>query len=75
MGDLFLGDGCLLMQTPGHTSGNQTLFVHADEVEQSWKLYTPLLENPGIIHRYRSGSWGPREAEHLAIPETELWQI
>ncbi|MFK7984721.1 MAG: hypothetical protein AB8I08_01740 [Sandaracinaceae bacterium] len=29
--DLFLGDGCVLVQTPGHTSGNQTLFVHADQ--------------------------------------------
>lgn len=28
-GDLALGDGCLLVSTPGHTSGNQTLFVHA----------------------------------------------
>src|SRR4029079_6099592 len=27
--DLRLGDGCLLLRTPGHTSGNQTLFVHA----------------------------------------------
>lgn len=28
--DLHLGNGCLLIRTPGHTSGNQTLFVHAD---------------------------------------------
>jgi hypothetical protein len=28
--DLALGDGCLLLRTPGHTSGNQTLFVHAE---------------------------------------------
>lgn len=28
--DLWLGAGCLLLRTPGHTSGNQTLFVHAD---------------------------------------------
>jgi hypothetical protein len=28
--DLWLGKGCLLIRTPGHTSGNQTLFVHAD---------------------------------------------
>lgn len=27
--DLALGEGCLLLRTPGHTSGNQTLFVHA----------------------------------------------
>ena len=29
--DLALGDGCLLLRTPGHTSGNQTLFVHAEQ--------------------------------------------
>lgn len=29
--DVSLGDGCLLLQTPGHTTGNQTLFVHADQ--------------------------------------------
>lgn len=28
--DLALGDGCLLLRTPGHTTGNQTLFVHAE---------------------------------------------
>jgi hypothetical protein len=27
-GDLTLGEGCLLLQTPGHTTGNQTIFVH-----------------------------------------------
>jgi glyoxylase-like metal-dependent hydrolase (beta-lactamase superfamily II) len=30
-GDLALGRGCLLVSTPGHTVGNQTLFVHSDE--------------------------------------------
>jgi glyoxylase-like metal-dependent hydrolase (beta-lactamase superfamily II) len=28
--DLSLGDGLLLLRTPGHTRGNQTLFVHAE---------------------------------------------
>ena len=28
--DVALGDGCLLVRTPGHTSGNQTLFVRAE---------------------------------------------
>jgi glyoxylase-like metal-dependent hydrolase (beta-lactamase superfamily II) len=26
--DVSLGHGCLLLRTPGHTTGNQTLFVH-----------------------------------------------
>ncbi|MFW5926154.1 MAG: hypothetical protein ACOC9O_03185 [Myxococcota bacterium] len=29
--DLRLGEGCLLLRTPGHTTGNQTLFVHGRE--------------------------------------------
>ncbi|MEM9190537.1 MAG: hypothetical protein AAGF12_15235 [Myxococcota bacterium] len=28
--DLALGEGCLLLRTPGHTSGNQTIFVHTE---------------------------------------------
>ena len=30
VGDLVLGDGVMLLRTPGHTSGNQTLFVNTD---------------------------------------------
>lgn len=29
--DVFLGPGCALLSTPGHTVGNQTLLVHSDE--------------------------------------------
>lgn len=29
--DLCLGDGALLLRTPGHSTGNQTLFVHGDD--------------------------------------------
>jgi hypothetical protein len=28
--DLMLGDGCVLLRTPGHTIGNQTIFCHAE---------------------------------------------
>jgi glucose-6-phosphate 1-dehydrogenase len=56
--------------------GDQTLFVHADEVEESWRIHEPLvLEPPRPVYSYTSGSWGPREADHLAIPETDLWQV
>jgi glucose-6-phosphate 1-dehydrogenase len=55
--------------------GDQTLFVHADEVEASWKLFAPLLEAPPPPVPYAAGTWGPPEADGLAIPETELWQV
>jgi len=45
--------------------GDQTLFVHAEEVEESWRLYTPLLTAPHPVVPYSSGSWGPREADRL----------
>jgi glucose-6-phosphate 1-dehydrogenase len=54
--------------------GDQTLFVHSDEVEQSWRLYTPVVAAPQPIHEYAAGTWGPTEADDLAIPETDLWQ-
>jgi len=54
--------------------GDQTLFVHGDEVEESWRVYRPILENPPKACDYVAGTWGPPEANHLAIPEADLWQ-
>lgn len=46
-------------------TGDQTLFVRADEVEASWALYAPLLEADVPVHPYEAGSWGPYATEHL----------
>ncbi len=54
--------------------GDQTLFVHADEVEESWRLYAATLEHVGPVHPYEAGTWGPPEADALALPDPELWQ-
>ena len=54
--------------------GDQTLFVHADEVEESWRIYTPVIQAPPPVCGYAAGTWGPPEADHLAIPERDLWQ-
>jgi glucose-6-phosphate 1-dehydrogenase len=43
--------------------GDQTLFVHAEEVETAWAMYQPLLENPPETKMYRAGTWGPDIAE------------
>jgi glucose-6-phosphate 1-dehydrogenase len=45
--------------------GDQTLFVHAAEVEASWKLYTPVLESSRPIYPYAAGTWGPPQADAL----------
>ncbi|HEX5829971.1 MAG TPA: glucose-6-phosphate dehydrogenase [Gemmatimonadaceae bacterium] len=48
--------------------GDQTLFVHADEVEASWGLYTPLLEPQAPVHPYAAGTWAPPEAARIFPP-------
>ena len=45
--------------------GDATLFIRSDEVQQSWRIVQPLLDNPGKIHRYEPGSWGPDAAREL----------
>ena len=54
--------------------GDQTLFVHADEVEASWALYTPLLDGTSPPARYPAGSWGPHEADALAGEGALRWR-
>lgn len=53
--------------------GDQTLFVHADEVEEAWHLYTPLLEQQHPIQRYAAGSWGPAAADELLARDGRQW--
>jgi len=43
--------------------GDQTLFVRSDEVENSWALYTPLLEMDIPVLPYPAGTWGPAEVD------------
>jgi glucose-6-phosphate 1-dehydrogenase len=49
--------------------GETNLFVRADEVEESWRLYSRVLENPPPVVPYSAGSAGPEEANRL----TEEW--
>ena len=56
-------------------TGDQTLFVRADEVEASWKLWTPLLDRDDIpLHPYPAGSWGPAAADAL-LAEGDEWTM
>jgi glucose-6-phosphate 1-dehydrogenase len=55
--------------------GDQTLFVHADEVEAAWRLFTPLLESKPDVVDYPAGSWGPAEADALLSRHGEKWAV
>ena len=48
-------------------SGDATLFVHAEEAEQAWRIYEPLLDADLDVPVYDSGSWGPEAAARLGI--------
>lgn len=54
--------------------GDQTLFVHAEETERSWKLIDPLFDSPEAPKPYAAGTWGPPEADSFAIPDVDVWQ-
>ena len=55
--------------------GDRTLFVRSDEVEQAWRLYTPLLEADLRPAFYPAGSWGPEEAGALLSHRGDGWLV
>jgi glucose-6-phosphate 1-dehydrogenase len=46
-------------------AGRHQLFTRQDAVEETWRIVEPLLEQPGPVHPYEPGTWGPPEAEKL----------
>jgi glucose-6-phosphate 1-dehydrogenase len=53
--------------------GDQTLFVHADEAEASWKLFDPVLSWDRRIEEYPAGSPGPEAARELLARHGHAW--
>jgi glucose-6-phosphate 1-dehydrogenase len=47
--------------------GDGMLFVREDAVEAAWAIVDPILANESALHQYEPGSWGPREADRLAL--------
>ena len=45
--------------------GNPQRFAREDMVEETWRVVQPALDEPGPVHLYDRGSWGPVEADHL----------
>jgi glucose-6-phosphate 1-dehydrogenase len=45
--------------------GNSTRFTRQDGVEEAWRIFEPLLQQPPPVHRYAPGSWGPPEGDRL----------
>ena len=43
------------------------LLVREDAVEAAWTIVDPILGNDTMLHQYAPRSWGPQEADRLAI--------
>lgn len=56
-------------------TGDRTLFVRSDEVEQAWKIFMPILEADASPAPYQAGSWGPAEADSLFGPQDGGWTV
>ena len=54
-------------------AGDQTLFVRADEVEASWRVFTPILEHRPPVEAYPAGTWGPEAADALLARDGHRW--
>jgi glucose-6-phosphate 1-dehydrogenase len=60
--------------------GDQTLFTRADEVEEAWRIVTPVLNawdaptDPALVPTYPAGTWEPAEAELLINRDGRRWR-
>ncbi len=45
--------------------GELRRFARQDEVEETWRVVQPAIDEPGAVFTYDRGSWGPPEADKL----------
>jgi glucose-6-phosphate 1-dehydrogenase len=50
-------------------TGDRSLFTSSEGLAKAWAAFAPVLECPPPVHPYRTGSWGPSEADALAGPD------
>ncbi len=60
--------------------GDNTLFARQDEVFNSWKFLTPILEHwaktpAATFPNYASGTWGPEAAEEMLARDHRKWRL
>ena len=46
-------------------TGDSTRFTRQDGVEETWRVFQPLLDAPTPVHPYEQGTWGPGAANDL----------
>jgi glucose-6-phosphate 1-dehydrogenase len=61
------------------THGDQTLFARRDEVENAWRVVSPILEAwermpPVELPNYAAGTWGPDAADRFLAADGRRWR-
>ena len=61
-------------------AGDSTLFARQDEVFNSWRILSPLLEfwaseKPIDFPNYQAGTWGPKSADDLIENDQRKWRL
>ncbi|MCZ7531110.1 MAG: glucose-6-phosphate dehydrogenase [Acidimicrobiia bacterium] len=58
--------------------GDPTLFIRADEIDQSWQVVQPLIDGFPLgevpIRFYDAGTWGPDSADDLFAEQDAHWR-
>jgi glucose-6-phosphate 1-dehydrogenase len=59
--------------------GDQSLFVHRNEVDLAWAWIDKIVDhwknNPGSLMQYQAGTWGPYEAHGLMKRDGREWYL
>ncbi|MBL7741412.1 MAG: glucose-6-phosphate dehydrogenase [Chitinophagaceae bacterium] len=60
--------------------GDAAMFMRADQVEEAWKVVTPVMEawkkeTPPRFPNYEPGGWGPKTSEALIKPQGCSWTL
>ena len=53
--------------------GESSRFTRQDGVEETWRIFEPLIDSPPPVHDYAPGSWGPKEADTLLAGHGGHW--
>ena len=53
-------------------AGSPRRFARQDVVEETWRVVQPALDEPGPVHPYFRGSWGPPQADRL-LADGDHW--
>jgi glucose-6-phosphate 1-dehydrogenase len=61
------GEGATPYEVLLHSAlvGESIRFTRQDAVEETWRVFQPLLDSPSPVQPYAQGSWGPDEANEL----------